>query len=157
MKIALLLVGKTENPNLVALQEEYVKRLSYYVGFEQIIIPEMRNTKNLTENEQREREGELILKQLNISDGVVLLDEKGKQYSSEKFAAFLEKKMLESKKRMIFVVGGAYGFSPKIYARANAQLSLSAMTFSHQMVRVFFVEQLYRAFTIINREPYHHR
>jgi 23S rRNA (pseudouridine1915-N3)-methyltransferase len=157
MKIIFLVVGKTENNNLIALQEEYVKRLSRYVGFEAVVIPELRNTKNLTENEQKEREGDLILKHLSINDEIILLDEKGKQYSSVEFALFMEKKMLESLKRLVFVAGGAYGFSQKIYARANGLLSLSKMTFSHQMVRIFFTEQLYRAFTIINGEPYHHR
>ena len=157
MKIILLLVGKTENKNLIALQEEYIKRVNHYVGFEVIVIPEMRNTKNMTINEQKEREGDLILKYLNANDNVILLDENGKQYSSEKFAGFLEKKMLESLKRMVFVVGGAYGFSQQVYKRADALFSLSEMTFSHQMVRVFFAEQLYRAFTIINGEPYHHK
>ena len=120
------------------------------------VIPELKNTKNLSIAEQQEKEADLILKQLETSDEVVLLDEKGKQFSSVGFSEFISKKMLASHKRMIFVVGGPYGFSERVYQRANGKVSLSAMTFSHQMIRLIFVEQLYRAMTILKGEPYHH-
>lgn len=156
MKINLLVVGKTNHSSLIELQNEYQKRLKHYIGFEMLTIPELKNTKNLSENEQKEKEGELILKQLDVSDYLILLDEKGKQLSSVEFSTFISKKMLSSHKSIVFVVGGPYGFSPKIYNRANGLISLSKMTFSHQMIRVIFVEQLYRAFTILKGEPYHH-
>lgn len=120
------------------------------------VIPELKNTKNLSIAEQQEKEADLILKQLETSDEVVLLDEKGKQFTSVGFSEFIAKKMLASHKRMIFVVGGPYGFSERVYQRANGKVSLSAMTFSHQMIRLIFVEQLYRAMTILKGEPYHH-
>ena len=120
------------------------------------VIPELKNTKNLSVSEQQEKEADLILKQLETSDEVVLLDEKGKQFTSVGFSEFISKKMLASHKRMVFVVGGPYGFSERVYQRANGKVSLSAMTFSHQMIRVIFVEQLYRAMTILKGEPYHH-
>ena len=156
MKITLLMVGKTINTHLIKLQEEYQSRLKHYINFDEIVIPELKNTKNLSTSEQKEREADLILKHLETSDEVVLLDENGKHFTSVAFAAFIEKKMLASHKRMVFVIGGPYGFSPRVYDRANSKMSLSAMTFSHQMIRVIFVEQLYRAFTILRGEPYHH-
>lgn len=156
MKIKFLVVGKTINPNLIRLQDEYQNRLKHYIGFETIVLPELKNTKNISETEQKEKEADLILKTLDVSDEVMLLDENGKQFSSVGFSEFLSKKMLASHKRMVFVVGGPYGFSERVYNRANGLISLSAMTFSHQMVRVIFVEQLYRAFTILKGEPYHH-
>ncbi len=156
MKIKFLVVGKTINPNLIRLQDEYQNRLKHYIGFETITIPELKNTKNISETEQKEKEADLILKTLDVSDEVMLLDENGKQFSSVGFSEFLSKKMLASHKCMVFVVGGPYGFSERVYNRANGLISLSAMTFSHQMVRVIFVEQLYRAFTILKGEPYHH-
>ncbi|MFM2290456.1 MAG: hypothetical protein RIS29_269 [Bacteroidota bacterium] len=156
MKIILLVVGKSTDSNLIKLQEEYQNRLKYYIPFEMQVIPELKNTKNLSISEQTEKEADLILKQLENSDEVVLLDEKGKQYSSMGFSEFLSKKMLASHKRMIFVVGGPYGFSERVYQRANGKISLSSMTFSHQMIRVIFVEQVYRAMTILKGEPYHH-
>jgi len=156
MKIILLVVGKSTDSNLIKLQEEYQNRLKYYLPFEMQVIPELKNTKNLSIHEQTEKEADLILKQLENSDEVVLLDEKGKQFTSMGFSEFLSKKMLASHKRMIFVVGGPYGFSERIYQRANAKISLSSMTFSHQMIRVIFVEQVYRAMTILKGEPYHH-
>lgn len=156
MKIILLVVGKSTDSNLIKLQEEYQNRLKYYIPFEMQVIPELKNTKNLSISEQTEKEADLILKQLENSDEVVLLDEKGKQYSSMGFSEFLSKKMLASHKRMIFVVGGPYGFSDRVYQRANGKISLSSMTFSHQMIRVIFVEQVYRAMTILKGEPYHH-
>lgn len=156
MKITFLVVGKTNHSSLIQLQEEYQNRLKHYISFETITIPELKNTKNISESEQKEKEADLILKQLEAADEVILLDEKGKQLMSVAFSEFLSKKMLASHKRMVFVVGGPYGFSERIYNRANGLISLSAMTFSHQMIRVIFVEQLYRAFTILKGEPYHH-
>lgn len=156
MKITLLTVGKTTNANLVSLQDEYQKRLKFYIPFEMVVIPELKNTKNLSIAEQQEKEADLILKQLETSDEVVLLDDKGKQFTSMGFSEYISKKMLASHKRMVFVVGGPYGFSERVYNRANGKVSLSAMTFSHQMIRLIFVEQLYRAMTILKGEPYHH-
>src|ERR1035437_9641568 len=156
MKIILLTVGKTTNSHLIKLQEEYQNRLKFYIPFEMLVIPELKNTKNLSIGEQQEKEADLILKQLETSDEVVLLDEKGKQFTSVGFSEFISKKMLASHKRMIFVVGGPYGFAERVYQRANGKISLSAMTFSHQMIRLIFVEQLYRAMTIMKGEPYHH-
>jgi 23S rRNA (pseudouridine1915-N3)-methyltransferase len=156
MKITLLVVGKTNHSSLIQLQDEYQNRLKHYIGFDMLTIPELKNTKSLSETEQKEKEGELILKQLETSDELILLDEKGKQYTSLEFSTLISKKMLSSQKRIVFVVGGPYGFSSKIYNRANGLISLSKMTFSHQMIRVIFLEQLYRAFTILKGEPYHH-
>lgn len=156
MKITLLTVGKSTNSYLIKLQEEYQNRLKFYIPFEMTVVPELKNTKNLSISEQQEKEADLILKQLENSDEVVLLDEKGKQFTSVGFSEFISKKMLASHKRMVFVVGGPYGFSERVYQRANGKVSLSAMTFSHQMIRVIFVEQLYRAMTILKGEPYHH-
>ena len=156
MKITLLTVGKTTNANLVSLQDEYQNRLKFYIPFEMVVIPELKNTKNLSIAEQQEKEADLILKQLETSDEVVLLDDKGKQFTSMGFSEYISKKMLASHKRMVFVVGGPYGFSERVYNRANGKVSLSAMTFSHQMIRLIFVEQLYRAMTILKEEPYHH-
>jgi len=156
MKIILLTVGKSTNPHLIKLQEEYQNRLKYYIPFEMTVVTELKNTKNLSISEQQEKEADLILKQLETTDEVVLLDEKGKQFTSMGFSEFISKKMLASHKRMVFVVGGPYGFSERVYLRANGKVSLSAMTFSHQMIRVIFVEQLYRAMTILKGEPYHH-
>lgn len=156
MKINLLVVGKSTDKNLISLQEEYQNRLKYYIPFEMVVIPELKNTKNMSVGEQMEKEADLILKNIENGDEVILLDEKGKQFTSVGFAAFLEKKMLASHKRIIFVVGGPYGFSERVYQRANGKISLSTMTFSHQMIRVIFVEQVYRAMTILKGEPYHH-
>jgi 23S rRNA (pseudouridine1915-N3)-methyltransferase len=156
MKIILLTVGKTTDSNLLKLQEEYQNRLKYYIPYEYLSIPELKNTKNLSVNEQLEKEADLILKQLDTADEVILLDEKGKQFTSVGFSEFIAKKMLSSIKRTIFVVGGPYGFSERIYKRSNGLVSLSSMTFSHQMIRLIFVEQLYRAMTILKGEPYHH-
>lgn len=156
MKITLLAIGKTNNEELIRLYEDYRKRLTHYISFDTLIIPELKNTKNISISEQKEKEGELLLKQFDNQDEVVLLDEKGKEFTSVGFAAFLEKKTISSIKRMIFVIGGPYGFSEKVYQRANNKISLSKMTFSHQMIRVIFIEQLYRAMTIQKGEPYHH-
>jgi 23S rRNA (pseudouridine1915-N3)-methyltransferase len=157
MKITLLTVGKTNNAHLIALQNDYQDRLKHYLPYELVVVPELKNTKNISVPEQQEREAELILKQLDSSDEVILLDEKGKEFTSVGFSEFISKKMLASHKRMVFVVGGPYGFSERVYARANGKISLSAMTFSHQMIRVIFVEQLYRALTILKGESYHHQ
>jgi 23S rRNA (pseudouridine1915-N3)-methyltransferase len=156
MKIKFLLVGKTSDKSLDKLIDDYKKRLAHYVGFEMIVVPELKNIKNIPVEEQKEKEADLILKQLNSGDDVVLLDEKGKEYSSVDFSVFIGKKMLSSTKCTVFVVGGPYGFSKRVYDRADALLSLSKMTFSHQMIRLIFVEQLYRAMTILKNEPYHH-
>ena len=156
MKITLLVVGKTIDKQLIKLAEEYQNRLKHYVTFNLSVIPELKNTKHLSETEQKEKEADLILKQIDAGDEVALLDERGKQYSSVDFAGFVERKLLSSTKRMVFIVGGPYGFSERVYSRATAKISLSQMTFSHQMVRVIFLEQLYRAMTIIKGEPYHH-
>ena len=157
MKITLLAIGKTDNKNLQVLIEEYVKRLGHYVSFSLEIIPDIKNAKNLSEDQQKQAEGEEIIKRIATADNLVLLDEKGKVFSSVVFSEFLQKKMNSGLKNLVFVIGGPYGFSEAIYARANGKVSLSAMTFSHQMVRLFAVEQLYRGFTILRNEPYHHR
>jgi len=156
MKITLLTVGKTTNPHLIKLQEEYQNRLKFYITFDLVVIPELKNTKSLSITEQIEKEADLILKQIELNDKVVLLDEKGKQFTSVGFSEYIAKKIMASHKRMIFVVGGPYGFSERVYKRANNKISLSTMTFSHQMIRLIFIEQLYRAFTILKGEPYHH-
>jgi len=156
VKITLLLVGKTTENYLNEAVSEYLKRLKRYITFELVVIPEVKNTKNISCEQQKEKEGLAILSAIETSDEVILLDERGLEYSSVEFASFIEKKGLNSVKRLIFVVGGPYGFSREVYARANGQVSLSQMTFSHQMIRLFFVEQIYRAMTILKGEPYHH-
>ena len=155
MKSELILVGKTVNKHFVAGISDYAERIGHYMPFSITTIPELKNTKNLTEEQQKQAEGELILKQLQPSDTVVLLDEHGKEMRSVEFARWLEQKR-NIARRLVFIIGGPYGFSPAVYARANDQFSLSKMTFSHQMVRLVFTEQLYRACTIIKGEPYHH-
>lgn len=157
MQIKLLAVGKTDHAALQSLIEEYVKRLGFYIKFELEIIQDLKNTKSLSEASQKDKEGELILKKVQASDALILLDENGKQYSSVDFSDYIQKRMNSGLKQLIFVIGGPYGFSDAVYQRANGMISLSKMTFSHQMVRLFFVEQLYRAFTIIRNEPYHHQ
>lgn len=156
MKITLLTVGKTEDKYLIEGIEKYLGRLRHYIGFQMTVIPELKNTKNLSEAQQKAKEAELILKQISNPDMVVLLDEKGKKYTSVLFANYLNKQMIGSVQHMVFVIGGPYGFDESVYKRANGSISLSDMTFSHQMVRLFFVEQLYRAFSILKGEPYHH-
>ena len=155
MKTALILVGKTNDTHLQAIINDYAERITHYMPFEIIVIPELKNTKSLSEEQQKVREGELIMKQLTAQDTVILLDERGKQYRSLEFAKWIEKQQLTAR-RLVLVIGGPYGFSPAIYDRANGKISLSAMTFSHQLVRTIFTEQLYRACTIIKGEPYHH-
>ena len=156
MKVALILVGKTVNKHFVELIDEYAGRVKHYIGFDMVTIPELKNTKNLSVEQQKQQEGTLILKQLQAGDCVVLLDEHGKEFRSVEFAKYMEQKMQTVSKRLVFVIGGAYGFSPDVYAQANEKLSLSKMTFSHQMIRMIFVEQLYRVMTIMKGEPYHH-
>lgn len=156
MKITLLVVGKTEDKYLIEGIEKYLNRLKHYIGFNLIVIPEIKNTKNLTQAQQKSKEAELILKQVSNPDTVILMDEKGKKYTSVLFAEYLNKQMIGSVQQMVFVIGGPYGFDETVYKRANGTISLSDMTFSHQMVRLFFVEQLYRAFSILKGEPYHH-
>jgi 23S rRNA (pseudouridine1915-N3)-methyltransferase len=156
MKIVLITIGKTNEKYLIEGISDYQKRVKHYTNFERIEIANIKNAKNFSESELMKKEGELILKQIKNSDHLVLLDDKGKDFTSQKFAQKLQQWMLSGKKRLVFVVGGAYGFSDEIYKRGNEKLSLSKMTFSHQMVRLFFVEQIYRGYTILNNEPYHH-
>ena len=157
MTIKLLCIGKTDSKELQNLIEVYTKRLQFYTKFEIDIIPDLKKAKNLDENQQKTKEGELILNKTQTSDFVLLLDENGKQFSSEAFSEYLQKRMNSGLKQLIFVIGGPYGFSEAVYQRANGKISLSKMTFSHQMVRLFVTEQIYRGFTILKNEPYHHR
>ena len=156
MKITLLTVGRTDVRWVREGLELYSSRLTHYIPFCLDEIPELKNVSSLSRDQIREREGDLILKKLKPQDDVILLDEHGREYRSVEFAAFLEDKISRGGRDIVFVIGGAYGFSPAVYARANAKMSLSKMTFSHQMVRTIFTEQLYRAFTIMRGEPYHH-
>lgn len=155
MKLTLLVVGKTTDPHIQALLQEYQNRLVHYLPFSLQVIPELRNTKSLTPDQQKLAEGELILRAITPSTDLVLLDEHGKEHRSIEFAQYMQKKMA-SGRDLTFVVGGPYGFSQAVYQRANGQISLSKMTFSHQMVRLLFLEQIYRAMTILRGEPYHH-
>jgi 23S rRNA (pseudouridine1915-N3)-methyltransferase len=157
MTIKLIAIGKTDNKNLIALIEDYTKRLGHYIKFEFEIIPDLKKVKHLSESQQKDKEGELILSKTSKSDVLILLDENGKQMDSVAFSGYLQKRMNSGIKTLIFVIGGPYGFSDAVYKRANGKLGLSKMTFSHQMVRLFFIEQLYRGFTILKNEPYHHR
>lgn len=156
MKILFLVVGRTVDKRLTSLIDEYAERVKHYIPFDMEAVPELKNTKSLTAEQQKEREGELLRKQLREGDYVVLLDEGGREFRSMEFAAYLEKKQSQVARRLVFIVGGPYGFSPDIYKLAREKVSLSKMTFSHQMVRLFFVEQIYRAMTILRGEPYHH-
>lgn len=155
MKITLLVVGKTTDSHIEALIQDYQKRLTHYVPFTLQVIPELKNTKALTSEQQKQAEGELILRTITPATDLILLDEHGKEYRSIEFADYIQKRM-SSGRDVVFVVGGPYGFSEAVYQRANGKISLSKMTFSHQMVRLFFVEQIYRAMTILRGEPYHH-
>jgi 23S rRNA (pseudouridine1915-N3)-methyltransferase len=157
MQIKLIAIGKTDNKSLISLIEDYTKRLGFYIKFEFEVIPDLKKVKNLSETQQKEKEGDLILSKLQNSDVLILLDENGKQMASVAFSGYLQKHMNSGIKTLSFVIGGPYGFSDTIYARANGKLGLSKMTFSHQMVRLFFIEQLYRGFTILRNEPYHHK
>jgi 23S rRNA (pseudouridine1915-N3)-methyltransferase len=156
MNIELVVVGKTDMKEVEALVVQYTKRLNHYVKFAITTIADVRNTKKLSEAEQKRLEGEAIMRVINESDYVMLLDEHGAELRSIEFADLLQRRMLAGTKRLIFVIGGPYGFSEAVYQRANSKLSLSKMTFSHQIVRAIFTEQLYRAFTILKNEPYHH-
>jgi 23S rRNA (pseudouridine1915-N3)-methyltransferase len=156
MQIKLLTVGKTDHPAIQQLINEYEGRLTHYIRFELEVIPDLKNTKSLSELVQKEKEGELLLKKVQPSDELILLDERGKSYGSLEFSAVIQKKMNSGLKQLIFIIGGPYGFSEAVYQRANGKISFSKMTFSHQMIRPFFIEQLYRAFTILRNEPYHH-
>ena len=157
MNIKLIAIGKTDNKNLQSLIDEYQKRLSFYIKFDLELIPDIKNVKNLSESQQKEKEGELILAKITSTDQLILLDENGKTFSSVAFSEELQKKMNSGVKTLVFVIGGPYGFSDAVYAKANGKISLSQMTFSHQMVRLFFIEQVYRGFTILKNEPYHHQ
>ena len=157
MNIKILTIGKTDNKALQSLIDDYTKRLSFYIKFDLEIIPDIKNVKNLSESQQKEKEGELILGKLISTDQLILLDEKGTTFSSVGFSDYLQKKMNSGAKTIVFVIGGPYGFSDEVYQKAQGKISLSLMTFSHQMVRLFFIEQLYRGFTILRNEPYHHQ
>ena len=156
MKIKLLLIGKTDEDYLRRGEDKYYLRLKHYINVDVTVIQDLKKTKNLTEEQQKQKEGELILNQINPGDFLVLLDEDGKEYTSVEFSRLLQKKMISGIKNVVFVVGGPYGFSKELYAKCNLKISLSRMTFSHQMVRLIFLEQLYRAMTILKGEPYHH-
>ena len=156
MKTVLLVVGKTVEQHYVAAIADYVERVKHYIPFDMEVIPELKNTKSLSMDQQKEREGSLIIKSLQPGDVVVLLDEKGKEFRSVEFASWMEGKLNTVSRRLVFVVGGPYGFSKSVYALANDKISLSKMTFSHQMIRLIFVEQLYRAMNILHGGPYHH-
>lgn len=156
MNIKLIAIGKTDNKNLQALIDEYTKRLGFYIKFDLDIIPDIKNVKNLSESEQKVKEGQLILSKLAPTDQLILLDENGKEFNSVGFSDFLQKKMNSGIKTLVFVIGGPYGFSEEVYQKAQGKVALSQMTFSHQMVRLFVIEQIYRGFTILNNEPYHH-
>lgn len=157
MQIKLLAIGKTDNKQLQTLIDDYQKRLGHYIKFSFDIIPDIKNVKNLSEKQQKQKEGELILNKVSNSDVLILLDENGKQLDSIGFSSYLQKHMNSGIKQLIFVIGGPYGFSEDVYKKAQGKLSLSKMTFSHQMVRLFIIEQLYRGFTILRNEPYHHK
>lgn len=157
MNIKLIAIGKTDDKNLQGLIDEYLKRLSFYIKFEMELIPDIKNVKNLSETQQKEKEGELILSKLSPTDYLILLDENGKTFSSLEFSNELQKKMNAGIKTLVYVIGGPYGFSETVYQKAQQKISLSKMTFSHQMVRLFFIEQVYRGFTILRNEPYHHQ
>jgi 23S rRNA (pseudouridine1915-N3)-methyltransferase len=157
MNIRLLAIGKTDNKSLQSLIDEYTKRLSFYIKFDLEVIPDIKNVKNLSEAQQKEKEGELILSKISATDQLILLDENGSTFSSVAFSEYLQKKMNAGIKTLVFVIGGPYGFSEEVYKKAQGKISLSAMTFSHQMVRLFVIEQLYRGFTILKNEPYHHQ
>ncbi|MDG1744092.1 MAG: 23S rRNA (pseudouridine(1915)-N(3))-methyltransferase RlmH [Polaribacter sp.] len=156
MKIKLLAIGKTDNPQLIKLIDEYQNRLKHYIKFEFEIIADLKNAKKISEIQQKEKEGELILSKLQKTDHLILLDEKGQHFTSIEFSKYLQKKMNMGLKRLVLVVGGPYGFSEAVYKKSIGKIALSKMTFSHQMIRLFIVEQLYRGFSILKNEPYHH-
>ena len=156
MKLKLITIGKTQKSFLIDGENEYLKRLAKYISFEKIEIPDLKNAKNLTQDQIKLEEGKLILSKLDKSTLIVLLDEKGKDYTSLQFSKWIQDEMNRGHKVITFIIGGAYGFSDEVYKIANQKISLSKMTLSHQMIRMFFVEQVYRAFSILNGEPYHH-
>ncbi|TRX66374.1 23S rRNA (pseudouridine(1915)-N(3))-methyltransferase RlmH [Carboxylicivirga sp. M1479] len=156
MKIILLVIGKTDDAYLKTGIEKFEKRLKHYLPYEMKVIPDLKKTKNLSTSQQKTQEGQLIVQNFNPGDFFVLLDENGKNYSSIEFSKMIEQRMVSGLKRLVFVIGGPYGFSDEVYAKAHSKISLSKMTFSHQMVRLIFTEQLYRAMTILKNEPYHH-
>ena len=156
MKISLICIGKTDEKYLLEGIDKYLKRLKFYVNFSLIVIPDIKNSKNLSQEQQKEKEAQLINKYIQATDTLVLLDEHGKAYRSLEFSEYFEKAMLKSVQHLVFVIGGPYGFDNSLYERSNHKISLSNMTFSHQMIRLFFVEQVYRAFSIMRGEPYHH-
>ncbi|MBP3423921.1 MAG: 23S rRNA (pseudouridine(1915)-N(3))-methyltransferase RlmH [Alistipes sp.] len=156
MNIELIVVGKTDSKEVSALVDMYTKRINFYNRFNITYIPDIRNSKNLSESQQKTAEGEAILRLIDDSDRVVLLDEKGSEFRSVEYAEWLQKRMNSGIKRLVFVIGGPYGFSPEVYSRSNEKISLSKMTFSHQIIRAIFTEQLYRAFSILHNSPYHH-
>lgn len=156
MKGVLIVVGKTTDKRFETIIQEYIERIRHYIPFTIEVIPELKNTKGLSQDEQKKREGEQILKNLQAGDYIVLLDEHGSERTSMDFASWMQKKMAAGPKRLVFIVGGPYGFSDAIHQKGNEEVSLSRMTLSHQMIRMFFVEQIYRAITILNGEPYHH-
>ena len=156
MNIKFIVVGKTDADYLKSGEKEYIKRLKHYTKLEYQVIPDLKNVQKLTEEQRKEKEGELLLKSIDGSDFVILLDERGKTKTSKQLSQLIEKHQLQATKRLVFIVGGAYGFSDEVYRAAHQKLSISAMTFSHQMIRLFFLEQLYRAHTILRGEPYHH-
>ncbi|MBO4612656.1 MAG: 23S rRNA (pseudouridine(1915)-N(3))-methyltransferase RlmH [Bacteroidaceae bacterium] len=156
MKTIFIVIGKTTDQRMASLTDEYIQRIQHYMPFEMQVIPELRNAKNLSQEQQKEQEAELLKKSLQSGDYIVLLDEHGKERRSMEFASWIEKRMAASPRRLVFVVGGPYGFAPQIHKMAQEKVSLSQMTFSHQMIRLLFVEQIYRALTILHNEPYHH-
>jgi len=156
MKIKIIAIGKTHKSFLIEGENEYIKRIKKYVVIEKIEIPDLKNAKKLTFNQIKEKEGKLLLAKIEPHSLIVLLDEKGKEYTSIKFSSWMQDKMNRGYKNIIFLIGGAYGFSDEVYKAANEKIALSKMTFSHQMIRMLFTEQIYRAFTILNNEPYHH-
>ena len=156
MKTIFIVIGKTTDTRIAQLTDEYINRIQHYLPFEMQVIPELRNAKNLSQEQQKEQEASLIIKSLFSGDYIVLLDEHGKERRSLDFASWMQKRMAASPRRLVFIVGGPYGFAPQIHKMAQEEISLSQMTFSHQMIRLLFVEQVYRAMTILNGEPYHH-
>lgn len=156
MKTTLIVVGRTVEKHYIAAINDYIERTKHFISFDMEVIPELKNTKNLTEEQQKEKEGELICKSLQPGDVVVLLDEHGKEMRSVEFARWMERKLANVNKRLVFIIGGPYGFSQKVYDTAQEKISMSKMTFSHQMIRLIFVEQIYRAMTILKGGPYHH-
>ncbi|MNJ84125.1 Ribosomal RNA large subunit methyltransferase H [compost metagenome] len=157
MQVTLLCIGKTGKKFLEEGEQEYLKRLRHYISFQLQIIPDIKQAKSLSEAQIKQKEGELILEKVGISDSLILLDERGKEFSSMAFSQYLQEQFNRGGKHLYFVIGGPYGFSDAVYQRANGKISLSQMTFSHQMIRLFFIEQVYRAMTILRNEPYHHQ